>query len=84
MGTILKYIFYIALIIIIYLVGKGIFEGSINETTTVGQVVDDVKSGAADMAADVADTTKNQTAEMLPFRQNLQTKAPIIQHKENL
>ena len=30
MGTILKYIFYIALIIIIYLVGKGIFEGSIN------------------------------------------------------
>ena len=36
MGTILKYIFYIALIIIIYLVGKGIFEGSINETTTVG------------------------------------------------
>ena len=58
MGTILKYIFYIALIIIIYLVGKGIFEGSINETTTVGQVVDDVKSGAADMAADVADTTK--------------------------
>ena len=46
------------MIIIIYLVGKGIFEGSINETTTVGQVVDDVKSGAADMAADVADTTK--------------------------
>ena len=88
MGTILKYIFYIALIIIIYLVGKGIFEGSINETTTVGQVVDDVKSGAADMAADVADTTKKAVedtkSEMLPFRQNLQTKAPIIQHKENL
>lgn len=57
-GYNLKIYFYIALIIIIYLVGKGIFEGSINETTTVGQVVDDVKSGAADMAADVADTTK--------------------------
>ena len=61
MGTILKYIFYIALIIIIYLVGKGIFEGSINETTTVGQVVDDVKSGAADMAKKAVEDTKSDS-----------------------
>ena len=38
MGTLLKYIFYIILIIVIYLVGRGIYEGQINETTTVGEV----------------------------------------------
>lgn len=64
MGTILKYIFYIALIIIIYLVGKGIFEGNITETTTVGQVVDDVKSGASNMASDVADKTKEAVGDV--------------------
>ena len=37
MGTLLKYIFYIILIIVIYLVGRGIYEGQINETTTVGE-----------------------------------------------
>lgn len=63
MGTILKYLFYIALIIIIYLVGKGIFEGNITETTTVGQVVQDVKSGAADMAGEAADKTREMIDE---------------------
>jgi len=59
MGTVLKYVFYVALIIIIYLVGKGIFEGNINEDTTVGQVVDDVKSGTADMASGAVDKAKD-------------------------
>ncbi len=45
MGTLLKYIFYIILIIVIYLVGRGIYEGQINETTTVGEVVSDVGRG---------------------------------------
>ena len=51
MSTILIYIFYIALIIIIYLVGKGIFEWIINETTTVGKLVDAVTILAAAMGA---------------------------------
>ncbi len=59
MGTTLKYLFYIALIIVVFLVGKGIFDGRIDEETTVGQVVDDVKSGAANMASDAADTAKD-------------------------
>lgn len=49
MGTFLKYLFYIALIIVIYLVGKGVYEGQINEKTTVGEVVSVVKSGTKDL-----------------------------------
>lgn len=49
MGTFLKYLFYIALIIVIYLVGKGVYEGQINEKTTVGEVVSDVASGTKDI-----------------------------------
>ena len=50
MGTFLKYVFYLVLIIVIYLVGKGIYQGEINEKTTVGEVADTVESGAAQMA----------------------------------
>ena len=75
MGTTLKYLFYIALIIIVYLVGKGIFEGRIDEKTTVGQVVDDVKSGAANMASDAADTTKEVVNEA--GRRNTVRPAPV-------
>ena len=50
MGTFLKYVFYLILIIVIYLVGKGIYDGDITEKTTVGQVVDTVETGAAQMA----------------------------------
>ena len=52
MGTFLKYVFYLVLIIVIYLVGKGIYQGDINEKTTVGEVADTVESGAAQMAKD--------------------------------
>ena len=70
MGTLLKYIFYIILIIVIYLVGRGIYEGQINETTTVGEVVRDGGQGAEEMvkkgvaaagnAADDATDAKNK------------------------
>ena len=75
MGTTLKYLFYIALIIIVYLVGKGIFEGRIDEKTTLGQVVDDVKSGAANMASDAADTAKEVVNEA--GRRNTVRPAPV-------
>ena len=50
MGTFLKYIFYIILIVVIYLVGRGIYEGSINEQTTVGSVVEQVGEGGKQLA----------------------------------
>lgn len=45
MGTILKYLFYIILIVALYLVGRGIYEGQITEKTTVGEVMSDVGTG---------------------------------------
>lgn len=59
MGTFLKYLFYIVLIVVIYLVGKGIFEGKITETTTVGQVVDNVATGTKDLVKEGAQATEN-------------------------
>ena len=60
MGTFLKYVFYLVLIIVIYLVGKGIYQGEINEKTTVGEVADTVESGAVQMAKDGADSVKEE------------------------
>ncbi len=59
MGTFLKYLFYLVLIVVIYLVGKGIFEGQITETTTVGEVVDNVESGTKQLVNDGVEATKN-------------------------
>lgn len=50
MGTFLKYAFYIALILIVYLIGKGIYDGSINETSTVEDVANNVENEAKNMA----------------------------------
>lgn len=74
MGTLLKYLFYIILVIVLYLVGKGIYEGQINEKTTVGQVMTDVGEGTkgivkqgVDATVDAADTAveaaKNDAAD---------------------
>lgn len=58
MGTILKYVFYVALILVVYLVAKGIYTGDINETTTVGQVVSDVGSGTKQIVNDGIDAAQ--------------------------
>ena len=59
MGTILKYLFYIFLIIVIYLLGVGFYEGTINKDSTVGEVTQDmVKDGynaTKDAIKDVAE-----------------------------
>ena len=60
MGTFLKYVFYLILIVVIYLVGKGIYDGDITEKTTVGQVVDTVETGAAQMAKDSGNAVKEE------------------------
>ncbi len=60
MGTFLKYVFYLILIIVIYLIGKGIYDGNITEKTTVGQVVDTVGTGAAQMAKDSGNAIKEE------------------------
>lgn len=38
MGTLLKYIFYIIIILLVYLVAKDIYDGKINQDTTVREM----------------------------------------------
>lgn len=59
MGTILKYLFYIFLIIVIYLLGVGFYEGTINKDSTVGEVTQDVAEGTKDMVKDGYNATKD-------------------------
>ena len=58
MGTFLKYVFYVIVIVVVYLIGRGIYEGSITEKTTVGQVVSDVGTGSKELVKDGIDATK--------------------------
>ena len=52
MVTILKYIFYVALILVIYLVAKGIYDGKITEDTTVAQVGSNIADGTQQLVSD--------------------------------
>ena len=59
MGTFLRYVIYIILIIVLYLVGKGIYEGAINEQTTVGEVVNQIGEGSKQMAKESVEAIDN-------------------------
>lgn len=64
MGTFLKYLFYLILLAVIYLVGRGIYDGDITKQTTVGSVMEQVGDGSKQLAADganaVEDAMKNK------------------------
>lgn len=38
MGTFLKYVFYVIVIVVVYLIGRGIYEGSITEKLLSGKL----------------------------------------------
>ena len=64
MGTILKYIFYVALILVIYLVAKGIYDGKITEDTTVAaEKAEAAVDAGAEKAADTASAAAEKTAD---------------------
>ena len=58
MGTFLKYEFYVIVIVVVNLIALRIYEGSITEKTTVGQVVSDVGTGSKELVKDGIDATK--------------------------
>ena len=58
MGTLLKYLFYLFLIIVIYLLAVGFYEGTINKDTTVGEVAQDVTEGTKNIIQDGYQATK--------------------------
>ena len=64
MGTFLKYLFYLILLAVIYLVGRGIYYGDITKQTTVGSVMEQVGDGSKHLATDganaVEDAMKNK------------------------
>ena len=53
MGTFLKYIFYLTLVLFLYLIAKGIWDGEISEESTMGEVASDVASEAKNMVNQV-------------------------------
>ena len=58
MRTFLKYVFYLALLFVVYIIAKGVWEGSITNQSTVSQVATDVKDGAQNMAGNVVREAK--------------------------
>ncbi len=58
MRTFLKYVFYLALLFVVYIIAKGVWEGSITNQSTVLQVATDVKDGAQNMAGNVVREAK--------------------------
>ena len=59
MSALLKYLVYIFLIIVIYLLGVGFYEGTINKDTTVEGVAQDVSTGTKEIIKDGYQATKN-------------------------
>ena len=52
MGTILKYLFYIAVIIVVFLLGKGIYDGQITRDSTVAEVGTNIADGTGQLIDD--------------------------------
>lgn len=59
MGTLLKYIFYIALILLIYIVAKDIYDGKINQDTTVQEVGESVGTQSKQILKDGVEAVKD-------------------------
>ncbi len=59
MKTVIKYVFYLVLIAILYIVISAMYNGSINKSTTVGEVGTEIKSGAEKMVSDTAKAVEN-------------------------
>lgn len=59
MGTLLKYLLYAFIIVVIYLLVVGFYEGTFNKDSTVGEVTQDVANGTKNMVKDGYNATKN-------------------------
>lgn len=58
MGTFIKYVFYLIVLMVVYLIGRGIYEGSITQETTVGNVAEQVDSGSRELAKEAGQGIK--------------------------
>ncbi len=55
MGTFIKYLLYIVLAIVLYVVVKGFYVGEINSTTTLGELAVQVDNETKDIAKETID-----------------------------
>ena len=59
MGTVVKYVFYLVIIAILYIVISAMYNGNINKSTTMGEVGTEIKTGAEKMVSDTANGMKD-------------------------
>ena len=60
MGTLLKYLLYALIIVVIYLLGVGFYEGTFNRDSTVGEISEDVAQSTGRIIRDGYDSTKEK------------------------
>ncbi len=59
MKTVIKYVFYLVLIAILYIVISAMYNGTINKSTTMSEVGTEIKTGAEKMVSDTANGIKD-------------------------
>lgn len=70
MGTVIKYIIYVLIIIALYIVGKGLYTGSITGSTTVGDVAVQIDNGTREIARDTANAVNEAVDDVRQTRQH--------------
>ena len=70
MGTVIKYIIYVLIIIALYIVGKGLYTGSITNSTTVGDVAVQIDNGTRKIAKDTAKAVNEAVDDVKQTRQH--------------
>lgn len=83
MGTLLKYLLYAFVIVVIYLVGAGFYSGTINKNSTIGEVTNDVAQGTKEIISDGYNVTKNAVHESYNDIKDETEKSPQGGFKEN-
>ena len=59
MNTILKYVFYAVIIVIIYLVGRGIYESNVSKQNSDAQTIDRINPNVQSRASDKMTNKEN-------------------------
>ena len=59
MGTLLKYLLYALIIVAIYFVAVGFYQGTLNKDSTLGEMTEHVTSNTKEVIKDGYETTKD-------------------------
>ena len=70
MNTILKYVFYAVIVVIIYLVGRGIYESNVSKQNSDAQTIDRINPNVQSRASDNQKTGQNDQQGELKMSQN--------------